>query len=78
MKYKIDYVVSKITSPISLIFPDGSVKRFADGEELSRASFDNKYCIDTISAVGGNIELKLKEETNDYLDREASALFDGA
>ncbi|MBR0317231.1 MAG: hypothetical protein IJQ99_10225 [Synergistaceae bacterium] len=53
--YKLN--TEKIKSPIVLIMPDGEQKQFKDGVELSNASFQDRYIINTIKAVNNNIEI---------------------
>lgn len=57
MYYKLN--TEKIKSPIVLIMPDGEQKQFKDGVELSNASFQDRYIINTIKAVNNNIEITL-------------------
>ena len=53
--YKLN--TDKIKSPIVLIMPDGEQKQFKDGVELSNASFQDRYVINTIKAVNNHIEI---------------------
>lgn len=60
MTYKLDPSVSKITSPILLIY-DGYEKVFENGKQLADADFDKYYLIDNISIKDDMIAVKLKE-----------------
>ena len=61
MGYKLNYMIRLIDSPVMLIFPDGSSREFADGEEAIVKSFDKRYDVRTIKANADKIEVVLKE-----------------
>lgn len=56
-----NYMIRLIDSPVMLIFPDGSSREFADGEEAIVKSFDKRYDVRTIKANADKIEVVLKE-----------------
>lgn len=59
MTYKLDPSVSKITSPVLLIY-DGCEKVFENGKQLADAVFDKNYLIDSISIKNNMIAVTLK------------------
>ena len=61
MGYKLNYMIRLIDSPVMLIFPDGSSREFADGEEAIVKSFDKRYDVRTLKANADKIEVVLKE-----------------
>lgn len=77
MTYKIDSIVSKLFSPITVIYQDGSRQEFTNGKELSEASFDKQYRIENVTAKENNFEIEVAEIVHDYSEKEAAALFDG-
>lgn len=75
MKFKLDFDVEMIESPIILI-TDEQERRFENGEALANKKFDKKYEIVSIKAVDGTIHAKVKEKsllpTEDWTKKELS------
>ena len=61
MTYKINPEVSKIESPIVLVFPNGEKKSYHSGIDVAEAAFDRRYIISTLKAVDDKIEIDLLE-----------------
>ena len=49
MTYKIDPIVELISSPVTLVMPNGDEKRFTSGRLASTAVFKQRYVIDNIT-----------------------------
>ena len=64
MKYKMEPALSRITSPITLIFPNGSEMQLVNGRELVEAKFDKKWFVFELSAKESVVEIKVKEQIN--------------
>ena len=60
MTYKLEPGLSRITSPIKLIFPDHT-ESYSSGAEVCRAVFDHKYVVREIRAAGDTIEIRVEE-----------------
>ena len=56
-----NYMIRLIDSPVMLIFPDGSSREFADGEEAIVKSFDKRYDVKSIKANGDTAVIRLVE-----------------
>lgn len=56
--YKLTHV-EKIRSPVVLIKPNNETLQFKDGLELSEATFQDRYVVNTIKAVDNKIEITL-------------------
>lgn len=61
MTYKIDPIVTRISSPITLVMPNGDKKRFESGQSASIVVFEQRYVIDKIIAKDNEISIYLKE-----------------
>ena len=61
MTYKLEPGLSRITSPISLLLPDGTERRYESGRDIVEAAFDHRYVVTRIRAVENMVELKLEE-----------------
>lgn len=61
MTYRLEPGLSRITSPVLLIFPDGAEKRYKSGEELCSAVFDRRWKVTEIRARDDEIELLVEE-----------------
>lgn len=61
MGYKLNYMIRLIDSPVVMIFPDGSSKGFADGEEAIVKSFDKRYDVRSIKANENKVVIELVE-----------------
>lgn len=79
MTYYLNPDVEKIKSPILLVFPDGEIKSFNDGEELRKEIFDVKYNITSVEAVNSQVILSVKEQEPpdvNWCGEEMISLFD--
>lgn len=61
MAYKLDPGLSRIMSPVSLLFPDGEKRDYRNGSEACEDTFDHSYRVDEIRAVDNVIEIALSE-----------------
>ena len=59
MTYKLEPGLTRITCPVLLLFPDGTEKRYENGEEVAGAVFDKKWRVTKIWAAGNVIEIRL-------------------
>ena len=60
MTYKIDQFVSKISSPITVLIGDKTLK-FENGETLAEYVFDRKYSVTDLKADGSVVIITLAE-----------------
>ena len=60
MTYKLDYMVSKIVSPISLLLPNGEKQDYKNGEALAESTFTEQYQIESIQVDNGVIKVSLR------------------
>lgn len=61
MTYKLEPGLSRITSPIILIFPGGEKTEYRNGEAAYAAVFDRKWKVAEIAAKENKIEISLEE-----------------
>ena len=61
MTYKLEPGLSRITSPIVLIFPNHTSQRYESGERACEAVFDHRYRVVEMRAAGDMIEIRLEE-----------------
>ena len=61
MTYKIDPIVELISSPVTLVMPNGDKKRFTSGKSASIAVFNQRYIIDNITAVDNVVIISVVE-----------------
>lgn len=75
MKFKLDFDVKMIESPVVLI-TDEQEYHFESGDGLANQEFEKKYEIVSIKAVDGVIQAKAKEKsllpTEDWTKKEVS------
>ena len=75
MKFKLDFDVKMIESPVVLI-TDEQEYHFENGDELVNQEFEKKYEIVSIKAIDGVIHAKAKEKsllpTEDWTKKEVS------
>ena len=65
MTYKLEPILEKIVSTVSLVFPDGEKQIYKDGREAAEAVFDRSYVISSMRvAEGKKIEIELIESDN--------------
>ena len=60
MTYKIEPGLGRITSPITLLFPDGHTANYSSGEEVCETVFDRKYRVTVIRAAEDRIEIRVE------------------
>lgn len=64
MTYKLEPGLRRIVSPVVIILPDGSRKKYDNGAQVCEDVFVRYYRVDEIRAVNGDgiglIEIKLK------------------
>lgn len=60
MKYRLSPSVAKIHAPIILVI-DGTEQEFSSGTELSEASFDKHYVIDSLTIRDNKAVVTVKE-----------------
>ena len=58
-KYRLEHGLDRILSPVTLIFPDRSMKEYRNGAEVAADVFDCPYEIRSISAVDDTIGIIL-------------------
>ena len=61
MTYKLEPGLSRIVSPLILIFPDGGRMEFENGAAACAAVFDHRYVVREIRAAVDTIEIKVEE-----------------
>lgn len=60
MTYKLNPAIAKITSPVTLIFPNGTQHSYASGAAVAEKTFNERYRVTEIRAAGGVIEISLE------------------
>ena len=70
MTYHLEPWIEKITSPVTLIYPDGERQEYRDGKEITNHAFAGKHKIGMVCAVDGKIEIELLP--SEQLDSEES------
>ena len=81
MTYKLEPGLARITSPIEIIFPDGTRREYVSGVAVTEAVFDKKYQVIEIKAVAGTIQLTLAEtntepsEPSTWIGEEQTSFF---
>lgn len=63
MTYKLNPELRLITSPVMLIFPDHTTRRFSSREDVVRETFDRRWKVVDIRAAGDVIEICLEPMT---------------
>ena len=63
MTFKLEPGLARITSPIILLFPDHTTRRFSSGEDACKVVFDRKWRVMEIRAKDDEIELLVEEMT---------------
>ncbi len=61
MTYKLEPGLSRITSRLVLIFPDGGKKEYENGAVACAAVFDKRWRVTEIRAAGNTIEIRVEE-----------------
>ena len=61
MTYKLEPWITRIVSPVELVIPDGTRKKYINGSAAAADIFDRHYVVEKIEALGGEIVLTLKE-----------------
>lgn len=64
LTYKLEPGLSRIKSPVVIIFPYGNTCRFSSGEEVCKAEFEQKYVVIEMRARDDVIEIRLEEQKN--------------
>ena len=54
--------VKNILSPVILVMPDGTTKKYLSGKRAAKKTFEKLYGISTVRVVGKAIELTLYAE----------------
>lgn len=60
MTYHLEPWIEKITSPVILLFPDGTRQKYEHGAAIAVKTFSEFYRITTICAVDNRIEIVLE------------------
>ena len=60
MTYKLEPGLSRITSPVRLMFPEGS-EEYSSGLEVCEAEFDKKWRVVELRADSGTVEVVVEE-----------------
>lgn len=60
MTYHLEPFLEKITSPVILLFPDGSYEKCKNGKEISSMTFHKKYNVISIYSTDNYVEIKLE------------------
>ena len=68
MTYKLEPGLSRIMSPITLLFPTGLKKEYQSGKEVCEMAFDRNYRVTEIWAAGDRIEIKLEPMTTPMIN----------
>lgn len=61
LTYKLEPGLSRISSPIVLMMPDGEKREYKDGKEIVEALFDKRWKVTELRAAGDAIEEKVEE-----------------
>lgn len=61
MTYKLEPGLARITSPIHLLLPDHTTRRFSSGDELTGMAFDKRYRVVEMRAVDNTVEIRVEE-----------------
>ena len=61
MTFKLEPGLARITSPIILLFPDHTTRRFSSGEDAVRETFDKRWKVTEMRARDGEIEIIVEE-----------------
>lgn len=61
MTYRLEPGLARITSPIILLFPDHTTRRFSSGEDIVRETFDKRWKVTEMRAAEDVIEIKVEE-----------------
>lgn len=61
MTYKLESGLSRITSPIALIFPNHTSQRYENGEKACEAVFDKRWKVMEMRVAGDAIEVVVEE-----------------
>ena len=59
MTYKLEPGLSRVTSPVRLVFPTGEKKDYESGAEVTDAVFNQRYRVVEIRARGDVVEVVL-------------------
>ena len=62
MTYKLEPGLSRIASPLTLVFPNGSKQRYNNGKAVAELVFDKRFLVDKIKAKDNNILITLIEQ----------------
>ena len=60
MTYKLEPMLEKITSPTTLVFPDGTTSEYLNGKSVAKQTFNEKYLVSSIQAADHTIRINLK------------------
>lgn len=60
MTFKLEPGFARITSPIILLFPDHTTRRFSSGEDAARETFDRRWKVTEIRAVENTVEIRVE------------------
>ena len=60
MTFKLEPGLARITSPIILLFPDHTTRRFSSGEDVCKAVFDKRWKVTEIRATGDVVEIRVE------------------
>ena len=78
MTYKLEPWVGKIKSLVTVILPNGEMRRYLNGSVAASDIFDKHYIVTEISAVGGDIILTLQilsMPDNNWIGEEQQGFF---
>ena len=68
MTYKLNPAIAKITSPVTLIFPNGTQHSYASGAAVAEKTFNEKYRVVEIRAVENTVEINLEPMTTPVIN----------
>jgi hypothetical protein len=60
MTYKLNPAIAKIALPVTLVV-DGEQMEFENGKAAAEATFDQRYAVASIRAVGEAVEIELEQ-----------------
>lgn len=63
MIFKLELGLTRITSPITLHFPDHTTRRFSSGEDVVRETFDKRWKVTEMRAAGDVVEIRVEPMT---------------
>lgn len=68
MTYKLNPELQLITSPVTLIFPNGARHSYTSGAAVAEKTFNERYRVTEIRAVENTVEINLEPMTTPVIN----------